>query len=55
MIEDSKIFFNPGDLVKVRHTELKNSPVMYVTEKVTRSILNKDHSTETAFIGIKCR
>lgn len=53
-MEDSKIFFNPGDLVKVRHKELENVPTMYVIEKVTRSLFTKDH-TENAFIGIKCR
>lgn len=54
--EEFKIFFNPGDVVKVRHNHLANVPAMYVIEKVTRSITNKDTGIyETAFIGIKCR
>lgn len=55
MISDiEKIFFNPGDIVRVRHTQLKNTPVMYVVEKVTRSY---KHNNETinSFKGIKCR
>ena len=56
MINDDKIFFNPGDIVKVKHDKLENVPEMYVVEKVTRTILNKyDNSKETIFIGIKCR
>ena len=35
--EIEKIFYNPGDLVRVRHRKLSNIPVMYVVEKVTRS------------------
>ena len=53
MINDDKIFFNPGDIVKVKHDKLKNVPEMYVVEKVTRTILNKsDNSKENVFIGI---
>lgn len=56
MINDDKIFFNPGDIVKVKHDKLNNVPEMYVVEKVTRTILNKsDNSKENVFIGIKCR
>ena len=56
MINDEKTFFNPGDTVKVRHENLENVPVMYVLEKVTRSITNKDSgSYENIFVGIKCR
>jgi len=55
MINNDKIFFNPGDKVKVKH-ELDFCPVMYVVEKVTRSYVNKDtNSKENTFIGIKCR
>lgn len=53
---EAKVFFNPGDVVKLRHGELENIPTMYVVEKVTRSILNKNtNASEAAFIGIKCR
>ena len=31
--EIEKIFYNPGDLVRVRHRKLSNIPVMYVVEK----------------------
>lgn len=51
---DDKIFYNPGDLVKVKH-ELNNAPVMYVIEKSTKSIINKSGNKETMFLGIKCR
>ena len=51
---DDKIFYNPGDLVKVKH-ELNNTPVMYVIEKSTKSIINKSGNKETIFLGIKCR
>ena len=55
MINDEKIFYNPGDIVKLKH-ELENVPTMYVVEKVTRNIVNKDNGKiETVFIGIKCR
>lgn len=54
--EAQKIFFCPGEIVKVRHEKLDNIPNMYVVEKVTRNLFNKDLGTnETAFIGIKCR
>lgn len=54
MINEEKIFYNPGDVVKLKH-ELENIPAMYVVEKVTRNIVNKDGKTDTIFIGIKCR
>ena len=56
MLEETKTFFNPGEIVKVRHSELENVPTMYVVEKVTRSLTNRENGyNETAFIGIKCR
>ena len=54
MINIEKIFYNPGDLVKVRHN-LENVPTMYVVEKVTRSIKNIKDEKNSIFIGIKCR
>lgn len=33
MIDDNKIYFNPGDIVRVRHEELANRPVMVVIDK----------------------
>lgn len=42
-------------LVRVRHN-IENRPVMWVTEKVSRSIKNRDtEDYETMFLGIKCR
>lgn len=48
-------FYAPGDLVKVRH-DIDYVPVMWVVEKISRNIRNKDTGeTETMFLGIKCR
>lgn len=48
-------FYAPGDLVKVRHN-IDFVPVMWVVEKISRNIRNKDTGeTETMFLGIKCR
>ncbi len=56
MINDDRIFYNPGEIVKVRHDKLANIPIMYVVEKVTRTFSNKtEKPNETAFLGIKCR
>lgn len=55
MISDiEKTFYNPGDIVKLRHNKLKNIPIMYVVEKVTRSYKH-DNELVTSFKGIKCR
>ena len=51
---DEKVYFNPGDIVMVRHEELANRPVMYMVEKVSRNIVSKDGSDNT-FIGVRCR
>lgn len=51
--ESDKIFFNAGDLVKVKHFD--NSPVMYIIEKVSKTIGQKYGETETIFLGMKCR
>lgn len=50
---DEKIYFNAGDLVKVKH--FQNSPIMYITEKVTKTINHKYGDTESLFLGMKCR
>ena len=55
MIIDEKIYFNPGDLVMVRHESLENRPVMYVLEKITRNITTKDGIADNVFLGIKTR
>ena len=54
MISNDKIFFNPGDVVKIRH-QIDNIPTMYVIEKVTRNVVLKDGDKESMFIGLKCR
>lgn len=54
-LEENKIYFNPGDLVAVKH-DIPNKPVMFVLEKCTRSLYNRDtQETENVFLGIKCR
>jgi len=53
MIND-KVYLNPGDIVRVRHNQLDYIPIMYVVEKVSRTVKTPD-SLESAFIGIKCR
>ena len=55
MTIDEKIYFNPGDLVKVRHEHLENRPVMYVLEKITRNITTKEGASENVFVGIRTR
>lgn len=48
-------FYAPGDLVRVRHN-IDFVPVMWVVEKISRNIRNKDTGEmETMFLGIKCR
>lgn len=55
MNKDNYSYFAPGDLVKVRHN-IDFVPTMFVTEKVSRNIKNKDtNEYETMFLGIKCR
>ena len=54
MINDiEKIFFAPGDLVVLKHKELK-SPVMLVQEKVTRQFKQGEEICNV-FKGFKCR
>lgn len=52
--DDSRTFFNPGEIVRVRHKQLENVPVMYVVEKVTRTLKNQN-ANETIFVGIRTR
>lgn len=51
--EIEKTFFNPGDIVILKHGELI-SPVMYVVEKITQSYKHGNEITNI-FKGIKCR
>lgn len=55
MMDEYKLYFTPGMLVRVRH-EIENRPLMFVVDKTSRSIRNKDtNEYETIFVGIKCR
>lgn len=52
---NEQIYFNPGMVVRVKH-DIENRPKMFVVEKVTRSIINKEtNEKESVFLGIKCR
>lgn len=54
MLDNEKIFFNAGQIVRLKHDNLENVPNMMVTEKVSRSMI-KNGEKETIFMGIKCR
>lgn len=54
MLDNEKIFFNAGQIVRLKHDNLDNVPNMMVTEKVSRSMI-KNGEKETIFMGIKCR
>lgn len=53
-MEEDKIFYSPGDIVRVRHKALREVPIMYVIEKVTRSYKHEGEKF-TFFKGIRCR
>lgn len=53
-LKDAYLYYAPGDLVKVRHN-IDFVPTMFVTEKVSRNMRNKDGISEQVFLGIKCR
>lgn len=50
--DEMKLYFAPGDRVVLRHKELK-SPVMLVTEKVTKQFKNPDNELINAFVGMR--
>lgn len=52
--DDEKIFFNAGDVVILRHKDLKNRVPMYVVEKVTRQYKNGE-DISNMFVGLRCR
>lgn len=54
MLDNEKIFFNAGQIVRLKHDNLENVPNMMVVEKVSRSLI-KNGEKETIFMGIKCR
>lgn len=53
-VEQEKIFFVAGDIVEVRHN-IDNKPRMFVTDKITKSIKDKDGNIENVFLGLKCK
>lgn len=55
MTNDDRVYFAPGDIVILRHESIANRPAMYVVEKISRSIVNKEGDRESVFIGIKTR
>ena len=50
--DEMQRFYAPGDLVVLRHKELK-SPVMLITEKVTKQFKNTENELANIFIGMK--
>ena len=53
-LEPEKIFFVAGDIVEVRH-DIDNKPKMFVTEKVTKSVKDKNGNIDTMFLGLRCK
>ena len=54
MIDDIKVFYAPGDIVKLRHESIENRPTMLVKEKVEKSFKDREGNLSDTFIGIKC-
>lgn len=51
---DDYIYFNPGDIVIVKHN-IDNKPKMLVVEKATKALWSKkDGEKNNVFLGIKC-
>lgn len=51
---EEKVFYAPGDIVKLRHDAIENRPVMLVKEKVEKSFKDKEGNLSNTFLGIKC-
>lgn len=47
-IEKDKVYFNPGDVVQIKH-DLETNPLMLVKEKESKMIKGDSH-----FKGIRC-
>ena len=54
MIDEVKVFYAPGDIVKLRHESIENRPAMLVKEKVEKSFKDREGNLSNTFIGIKC-
>ena len=42
MIDEIKVFYAPGDIVKLRHESIENRPTMLVKEKVEKSFKDRE-------------
>lgn len=52
---DDRIYFNPGQIVTIKH-DIENKPKMMVVEKATRSLINRETGNkENIFLGVRCR
>ena len=54
MIDEIKVFYTPGDIVKLRHEAIENRPTMLVKEKVEKSFKDREGNLSNTLIGIKC-
>lgn len=52
-IQEPLLFYKPGDLVILRHKELK-SPVMLIKDKVTKQFKNNTGEVNNLFCGMRC-
>lgn len=50
--EENVVYYAPGQLVQLRHKEL-NSPVMLITEKVTKQFKNTENELASFFVGMR--
>lgn len=50
--EENVVYYAPGQLVQLRHKEL-NSPVMLITEKVTKQFKNTENELTSFFVGMR--
>lgn len=53
MMENEKIYFQPGDLVTL-NKNIPNKPIMYVIKK-EQKVFKTDTSKEDFLLGIRCR
>lgn len=52
-MEDTRVFYAPGDIVTIKHEELENRPIMMVKEKVETTMKDKEGCLTTTFVGIR--
>lgn len=53
-MEMDKIFFTPGNIVRLKHN-VDNRPKMLVVEKKTRTLRSSNDVDSVQFLGILCR